>query len=77
MTYIAIVSIALLAILRQNLQWWDIRGSVVFGLVPIRLAWRAFTRLASGGAGLLAITLCRPGSPNHETFEKLFPVKLA
>lgn len=59
MKYVVMALVVLLAVLHQDLWWWDSR-EVVFGFLPIGLAWHAGISLAAGLVGLLAVTTCWP-----------------
>ncbi len=61
MKYVVVVLIVALAVLHQDFWWWDDR-SVLFGFLPIGLAWHAGISLAAGLVGLLAVTCCWPQS---------------
>jgi hypothetical protein len=64
--YVVIGLIVLLAILHHDAWWWDAKEPLVFGFMPIGLAWHAFISLASGLVGLLAVTTCWPDHLDDE-----------
>jgi hypothetical protein len=49
----------LLAILHQDFWWWDDR-TLVFGFMPVGLAWHAAISLVAGFLWLLAVMFCWP-----------------
>ena len=59
MKQLLIVLILLLAILHQDFWWWDDR-TVVFGFMPVGLAWHMGISIAAGLVGLLAVQFCWP-----------------
>ncbi len=53
-------SIILLAFLHHDWWWWDNSETLVFGFVPIGLAYHAGISLASGILWALAVVYCWP-----------------
>ena len=60
MKLVVIGSIVLLAILHHDFWWWDAKEPLVFGFIPIGLAWHSFISIAAGVIGLVAVTCCWP-----------------
>jgi hypothetical protein len=52
--------ILLLVVLHQDFWWWDQARPLLFGVVPIGLAWHAGISLAAGLLWLAAVTWCWP-----------------
>ncbi len=52
--------IVLLALLHQDFWWWDDSDSLVFGFVPVGLAYHALLSLAAGVLWALAVKFCWP-----------------
>ena len=52
--------IVLLAILHQDFWWWDDSKTVVFGFVPIGLAYHAGVSIAAALFWLMAVMYCWP-----------------
>jgi len=65
--YVVIGSIVLLAILHHDSWWWEAKEPLVFGFVPIGLAWHALISLAAAGVGLVAVKTCWPDHLDDET----------
>lgn len=59
MKYLVILMAVALAILHQDYWWWDDK-SVLFGFLPVGLAWHMGISLAAGVVGFLAVTFCWP-----------------
>ena len=59
MKALVIVLLIALAVVHQDFWWWD-DATLVFGFIPIGLAWHAGISLAAGFIGLLAVTFCWP-----------------
>ncbi len=59
-------SIILLALLHQDFWWWDDSDTVVFGFVPVGLAYHAFLSLAAGVLWALAVKFCWPAGVDVE-----------
>ena len=57
--------IILLAILHQDFWWWD-SDTIVFGFVPIGLAYHAGVSLAAGLLWALAVRYCWPHHVDDE-----------
>ena len=54
-----ILLLVALSVLHQDFWWWD-DASVVFGFIPIGLAWHAGISLAAGLVWWLAVVFCWP-----------------
>lgn len=52
--------IVLLAILHQDFWWWDDSETLVFGFVPIGLAYHAGVSIAAAVLWAMAIKYCWP-----------------
>ena len=59
-------SIILLALLHQDFWWWDDSDTLVFGFVPVGLAYHAFLSLAAGMLWALAVKFCWPAGVDVE-----------
>ncbi len=59
-------SIILLALLHQDFWWWDDSDTLVFGFVPVGLAYHAFMSLAAGVLWALAVKFCWPADVDVE-----------
>jgi hypothetical protein len=59
MKWIAIAAIVLLMVLHQDFWWWD-DNSLVFGFVPIGLAYHALISLLAGGVWALVVFFAWP-----------------
>ena len=53
-------SIILLALLHQDFWWWDDSDTLVFGFVPVGLAYHALLSLAAGMLWALALFAVPP-----------------
>ncbi len=53
-------SIVLLAILHQDFWWWDDSTTLVFGFIPVGLAYHAGISLTAGILWALALHFCWP-----------------
>ncbi len=53
-------SIVLLAILHQDFWWWDDSTTLVFGFIPVGLAYHAGISLTAGVLWALALNFCWP-----------------
>lgn len=62
--------ILLLAILHQDWWWWEAKEPLVFGFMPIGLAWHAGISLAAGLVGLMAVRFCWPDHLDDEVAEE-------
>jgi hypothetical protein len=67
-----VVAIILLAVLHQDFWWWDSRA-LVFGFMPVGLAWHAFVSLAAATIWLLAVVFCWPHELDEETPAEVQP----
>lgn len=54
------VLIVLLAVFHQDFWWWDTPDPMVFGFLPIGLAYHAAISLAAGILWALAVRYCWP-----------------
>ena len=52
--------IILLLILHQDFCWWDDSETLVFGCLPIGLAYQAGVSLAAAGLWAMAVKFCWP-----------------
>ena len=64
--------ILILAVLHQDFWWWDDSDTLVFGFVPVGLAYHACVSLAAGVLWALAVKYCWPEEASAELTE--FPV---
>ena len=53
-------SLIALAVLHQDFWWWDAHEPLVFGFVPIGLAYHAGVSVAAGVLWALAVRYCWP-----------------
>jgi len=58
--------IVLLAIVHHDFWWWDAKEPLVFGFIPIGLAWHAFISIAAGIVGAIAVKYCWPEHLDEE-----------
>ena len=58
--------ILLLAVLHHDWWWWEAKEPLVFGFMPIGLAWHAGISLAAGLVGLMAVSFCWPNHLDEE-----------
>ncbi len=58
--------IVLLALLHQDFWWWDDSDTLVFGFVPVGLAYHALLSLAAGVLWALAVKFCWPADVDVE-----------
>ena len=65
MKYLVIGLVVLLAVLHQDFWWWGSKD-LVFGFMPVGLAWHAGISLAAGLIGLVAVTFCWPEKLDEE-----------
>lgn len=66
MKAVVIALILLLAVLHQDFWWWDDR-TVLFGFLPIGLAWHAAISLGAALVGWLAVLTVWPPELEEET----------
>ncbi len=59
-------SIILLALLHQDFWWWDDSDTLVFGFVPVGLAYHAILSLAAALLWALAVKFCWPADVDVE-----------
>ncbi len=59
MKWIAIAGIVLLMVMHQDFWWWD-DNSLVFGFVPVGLAYHAMISLLAGGTWALIVFFAWP-----------------
>ena len=57
---LVICLILLLAVLHHDLWWWEAKEPLVFGFMPIGLAWQIAITLAAGIGWWLATKFCWP-----------------
>lgn len=55
-----VVLIVLLMVLHQDFWWWHRTEPLVFGFIPIGLAWHAGISVAAGVVAALAVRFCWP-----------------
>ena len=60
MRIIVIASIVLLLVLHQDFWWWHRAEPLLWGSVPIGLAWHVGISLAAAGVWLAAVIWCWP-----------------
>ncbi|MCG8407451.1 MAG: DUF3311 domain-containing protein [Phycisphaerales bacterium] len=60
MNYLIYGLIVLLAILHQDFWWWDDSETLVFGFIPIGLAYHAGVSLVASVLWALAVKFCWP-----------------
>lgn len=58
--------IILLAVLHQDFWWWDDSDTLVFGFVPVGLAYHAVLSLAAALLWALAVKFCWPADVDVE-----------
>ncbi len=58
--------IVLLALLHQDFWWWDDSDTLVFGFVPVGLAYHAILSLAAALLWALAVKFCWPADVDVE-----------
>ena len=63
--FLVVALILLLAILHQDFWWWDSK-ELVFGFMPIGLAWHTGLSLAAGIVGWIAVLFCWPKTLDEE-----------
>lgn len=66
MKALVISLVVLLAVLHQDFWWWDDVEPLVFGFLPIGLAWHVGISLAAGFTGWLAVRYCWPEALERE-----------
>ncbi len=52
--------LVLLAVLHQDFWWWDDGHTLVFGFMPVGLAYHAGVSVAAAGLWALAVRYCWP-----------------
>ncbi len=60
MRSVAIMLIVLLIVLHQDFWWWEDTRPLVFGFIPIGLAWHALISIAAAGVWALTVRYCWP-----------------
>ena len=60
MKRLVIALVILLIILHQDFWWWDRVDPLVFGFIPIGLAWHVGISLAAALVSWLAVRYCWP-----------------
>ncbi len=63
--------IILLAVLHQDFWWWDDSDTLVFGFVPVGLAYHAAVSLAAGVLWALAVKFCWPAGVDNVDVEDI------
>lgn len=58
--------IVVLAIIHQDFWWWDRIDPLVFGFVPIGLAYQAGVSLAAGILWMCAVKYCWPAGMEED-----------
>ncbi len=58
--------IVLLAVLHQDFWWWDDSDTLVFGFVPVGLAYHAVLSMAAALLWALAVKFCWPAGVDVE-----------
>lgn len=61
MRRVTILLVVLLIVVHQDFWWWDATRPLVFGFIPIGLAWHALISVAAAGVWALAVKYCWPG----------------
>lgn len=61
--------IVLLAVLHQDFWWWDNIEPLVFGFIPIGLAYHALVSILAAVLWALAIRYCWPKHLDEDAFE--------
>jgi hypothetical protein len=62
MKRVVIALVVLLIALHQDFWWWDDIEPLVFGFLPIGLAYHAFLSLAAAAVWALAVKYCWPAN---------------
>lgn len=62
--------IVVLAILHQDFWWWNTADPMIFGFLPIGLAYHAAISLAAGILWALAVRFCWPEGLDDEDEEQ-------
>ncbi|MFQ5430257.1 MAG: DUF3311 domain-containing protein [Phycisphaerae bacterium] len=57
--------ILLLIILHQDFWWWDDSDTLVFGFLPIGLAYHAAISIAAAGLWAMAVRYCWPAEADE------------
>lgn len=60
MSKLVVALILALCVLHHDLWWWDSATPVVFGFMPIGLAWHTGISVAAAFAWWLAVKYCWP-----------------
>lgn len=60
MGFVVVVLILALAALHHDTWWWGDAEPLVFGFIPIGLAWHAGISIAAGVVWWIAVTFCWP-----------------
>lgn len=66
MKYLVGGLIVLLAVLHHDIWWWDSAEPLVFGFIPIGLAWHAGISIGAGIVWFLAVRYCWPAGLDAE-----------
>lgn len=62
MRFVVVALIIALCVLHHDYWWWNDAEPLVFGFVPIGLAWHAGISLAAGCVWFLAVKFCWPST---------------
>lgn len=65
---LVITLLVVLIVIHQDFWWWD-SYDVVFGFMPVTLAYHMFISLAAGAVWLLAVRFCWPRGLGAEEVE--------
>lgn len=60
MRLIAIFIFLLLVVAHQDFWWWHTHEPLIFGFIPIGLAWHAGISLSAAALGAFAVKFCWP-----------------
>ncbi len=60
MRYVVYLLFLALVVLHQDFWWWHTHEPLVFGFIPIGLAWHAGISVSAAIVGALAVKYCWP-----------------
>jgi hypothetical protein len=60
MKKVVYLALLVLIVAHQDFWWWHTHEPLVFGFIPIGLAWHAGISISAGLLGLLAVRFCWP-----------------
>ena len=66
MKYFVYFLLVLLIVLHQDFWWWHTHEPLVFGFIPIGLAWHAGISVAAAIVGGLGILYCWPAGVDDD-----------